>query len=1290
MLHLELLTRELLAVEEPIFMPTFVPSKVFAPQRGASPRAGFTLVEILLVVAVVAILSGVAMVAVTNTRESTRVSKLESDVATINAAIQVYQVNGGALPAIATPQQILDKLKTSADTASAAAIPGLHGSVVDRRLWVDPNDPPTGAEPRALWNGTAGRFVIATSGSNGVRNFLLDDTKAATNYGTEARTPGVVTQTNGWVWNYVDVAPTARGGPAGGPGTTTGTSGTSPTSRSALQLNPPTFSRAGASQIPLTDFDISLTLANPNPAGSSQVFYSVNGGAFTLYGGQTLVVTPNTSISAYAATNDPDHWTDSASAPNTYTVDPVTLVLTLNFPQTSFTFQQAGGAMVGVPAVTPSPGTMTITNTAQIPPSYQSSTQFDIRWTLDGTNPLTAASPNVTGAFSGSVPTPSITINPDLWGTTSSVAVKAAAKAKTAWFLSSTPVQSATLAISPTTLTAPTFDSPSGTYFSGLPATINFASGALYPVNARIYYTTDGTDPGNVGGNPVSGAILYSGTFNVLTLASPTSTITARVYGPSTYPQWFTPSAAITSIYQLYFPPPWHGYIVGQFNTTVNTAFNGIEQLNDGGNVDLSFNPGTGTGTGNSNSVRGSVFQSDGKAILVGDFTTYNGTTMNRIVRVNADGSRDTTFNIGTGFNGETTIVVVQPDGKILVGGSFTTYNGVARRNIARLNSDGSLDTTFTPGTGTTGSNSLVDAIAVQGDGKILLGGAFAAYNGTLRNNLVRVNSDGTVDTTFTIGTGPNDRVYSVIVQSDGNIFIGGAFSSYNGTSKGHVARLTSAGAIDSTFTIGSGASSDVYTAALQSDGKFVIGGSFNSYNGTSRKAIARINANGTLDTGFDLGTGSGVGSYTVLTISIQDDGQIIFGGDFAAYNPGSRANLMRVSSAGVPDDTFAPVDMRPQATVYATALNGSDKLLIGGDFTANTSVGLNNVARLGPSDGTLDTSFNPGTGTDSNSLVWGLAEQSDGRILIGGDFTTVDSHARAGIARLDTDGSIDASFNPGSGATGGGVWTVAVQTDGKILIAGQFTSYNGSAAPGIARLTSGGARDTSFSAGAGFNGYVSSSVIQPDGKIIVGGGFTTYAGVAAKRIVRINTNGTIDSTVGNAVGVDQGQVNWVGLQPDGKIIFGGSFTTVGGVARGGIARLNADGTLDTTFASSSGINSGAAINSFALQSDGKIVIGGTFTTYAGVARPRIARVNRDGTLDTAFSPGQGPTAVAPLTPNVQSVIVQPDAKIIIAGSFSGYNGTAVNKIIRLNADGTYDSAFGSSTLSIKTINNTR
>ena len=1259
----------------------------------ARVRAGFTLVEILLVVAAVAILSGAAVVAIGNARESTRVGKLESDVATLNAAIQAYLVNGGSLPASATPQQILDRLKTTADAATASTIPGLRGSFVDRRLTTEMQ---TAAEAgttqaRALWSGANRRFVVATSGAIGVKNFRLDDSIGDANYGAEPRTPTVSVADDGWVWDYADVPPTNPAGPGGAPGTTTVTPGSLPTAPTANQLAAPVFSEAGGT-LTLLNFDIPLTLSNPNPPGTSQIYYTIGGSPFALYKGETLTVTPGTAVTAYAATSDPDDWTDSNLAAHTYQAQPVTLGLALAFERTSYTFAQAGGEMVGGSPISPAPGTITLTNPAEIPATYRSSTQFDLRWTLDGTDPISSGTANVSAAFSGSVPTQNISLSPGSWGAGTTLAVRAAAKSKQAWFINS-PVQSADLTVAPTVMPEPVFGSDGGIYLSELPVEIDYDEAGVRPANARIYYTTDGTDPGNVNGNPLPTATLYSGSFAVLTLDTPNATITARAYGPADYPQWFTPSDPVTIAYELFYPPPWNGYIVGQFNTTVNTAFNGIQQLNESGSLDLTFNPGSGTGTGNSNSVRDAVFQPDGKAILVGDFTVYNGTAVNRIARVNSDGSLDTTFNIGTGFNGQTTVAVVQPDGKILVGGTFTTYNGVARRNIARLNSDGSLDTTFNPGTGTTGPNNInpgVESIAVQSDGRIVIAGAFTSYNGAARNHVVRVNSDGSIDATFTTGSGPNDRVYAALVQPDGRIVLAGAFTSYNGTTQNRITRVTSTGARDTAFTIGSGANKDVYAAALQSDGKIVIGGTFGSVNGTVRKAIARLNADGTLDTGFDLGTGSGVGSYTVLTLSVDSEDRIVVGGDFPAYNPGSRANLIRVGADGSYDETFAPGELRPNTTVYTAAVGEDDKVLVGGNFTAATTTGLNNVARLVPGTGALDLTFNPGTGTDSNSLVWGLAEQEDGKILIGGDFTSVNGRSRSGIARLNTDGSVDTGFDPGAGATGGGVWTIAVQPDGKVVIGGQFTKYKGVSMAGLARLSSAGALDASFVVGAGFNGYVSSSVLQPDGKIVIGGGFTTYQGGTAKRIARVNTNGSRDATVGSTVGVDDGQVNWVGLQPDGKILFGGSFTSVGGVTRRGIARLNADGTLDETFASSNGVEAGSAINSFGLQSDGKIVIGGTFKTYGGVARPGIARVTRTGALDTAFTPGQGPTAVAPLTANVQSVIVQPDAKIIIAGSFSGYNGVAVNKIIRLNADGTYDSGFGSSSLSIKTINNTR
>jgi uncharacterized delta-60 repeat protein len=183
----------------------------------------------------------------------------------------------------------------------------------------------------------------------------------------------------------------------------------------------------------------------------------------------------------------------------------------------------------------------------------------------------------------------------------------------------------------------------------------------------------------------------------------------------------------------------------------------------------------------------------------------------------------------------------VQSDGKILIGGFFTTYNGTSRGSLARLNTDGSLDTGFLA-TGA-GANSYVNSVVVQSDDKILIGGSFTTYNGTSRGSLARLNTDGSLDTGFLATfAGANNEVYSVAVQSDGKILIGGYFTAYNGTSRGYVARLNTDGSLDTGFlATGAGANSEVYSVAVQSDGKILIGGSFATYNGTSRVRIARL-----------------------------------------------------------------------------------------------------------------------------------------------------------------------------------------------------------------------------------------------------------------------------------------------------------------------------------------------------------------------------------------------------------------------------------------------------------------
>ena len=290
----------------------------------------------------------------------------------------------------------------------------------------------------------------------------------------------------------------------------------------------------------------------------------------------------------------------------------------------------------------------------------------------------------------------------------------------------------------------------------------------------------------------------------------------------------------------------------GTFTSYNGTTQNYLTRLNTDGTRDTGFNL---QGVGFNNGTRGIAVQSDGKIIVSGIFTTYNSATQNRLIRLNSDGTKDTGFSVGTGFNGGATAVAIQSTGKIVVGGLFTTYNGTTSNYIARLNTDGTIDTTFTTNIGTGfGSGSSIFSIAVQSDDKILVGGIFTSFNGTTQNRIIRLNSDGTRDTSFVTGTGFNDSTFAIDIQSDGNIIVGGQFSSYNGSSVGYgIAKLSSSGALNATFTTGTGTgfqaiANSVRGVRTQTDGKIMACGFFTTFNGNTANYIARLNSNGTSD----------------------------------------------------------------------------------------------------------------------------------------------------------------------------------------------------------------------------------------------------------------------------------------------------------------------------------------------------------------------------------------------------------------------------------------------------------
>ena len=311
------------------------------------------------------------------------------------------------------------------------------------------------------------------------------------------------------------------------------------------------------------------------------------------------------------------------------------------------------------------------------------------------------------------------------------------------------------------------------------------------------------------------------------------------------------------------------------------------------GKVDVTFAPVSGISGGLLSAIYSVAVHTNSKVLVGGNFSSFNSAPRNNLARLNSDGTLDAAFNPTSGANGEIEVVLVQGDAKILLAGKFSAVNGVGRNHIARLNGDGSLDTGFDPGAG---ANSTVWSLAVQADGKVLMGGDFSIVNGTNRSRIARLNADGSLDTSFNPGTGADDTVYSVLWQSTGKVLMGGNFLNINGTPRSHIARLTSSGAVDATFTPGAGANDYVFTMISQPDLRVFIAGNFTSFNGAPRACIARLNTNGDLDATFDPASGC---NLQVESLALQADGRLVMAGDFDQFDGTARNHIARLNSDG-------------------------------------------------------------------------------------------------------------------------------------------------------------------------------------------------------------------------------------------------------------------------------------------------------------------------------------------------------------------------------------------------------
>jgi uncharacterized delta-60 repeat protein len=518
----------------------------------------------------------------------------------------------------------------------------------------------------------------------------------------------------------------------------------------------------------------------------------------------------------------------------------------------------------------------------------------------------------------------------------------------------------------------------------------------------------------------------------------------------------------------------------------------------------------------------------------------------------------------------------------------------------------------------------------IQGDNKMVIVGDFNRVYTTTMNGVARLLPlpTGGLDPDFNIGTGANAYVQRVVVDSGNKPVLAGYFTSFNGTPCGYLVRLNYNGSVDATFNTGGlGADDRIWTLFKRSDNTWIIEGAFQNFNGSPRQCIANLAVNGTLNSqyaSFNLAhTGTTARVYT-----IEDSRQGLYiGGYFSGYGGKYHSRIARLNFDGTLDASFKTW---MDGTVTSIRTKSDGKILVAGNFglvygyTPRTG-----LARFNP-DGTVDRAFKPiVVKADGSMPDLAMANVLDnGQILIAGDFAQVADanrvmQPRSAFARLNADGSLDPTFNaqidiPGGSnirCVGGG------EKNGKYDVGG-YVYYNGAHCGFYTRLTSTGALDLTFGPTGGqtpaphvnlFNGEVRCGYDTADGKLILGGDFTAIIDNSGSppqvsRIARFTTNGLWDNTFLALPGANNPIYYMERQWPGNKILIGGTFTSYNGVARNYLARINQNGSADASFDPGAGPNGPI----YAIQWNDywkRARIGGAFTTYQGVSRVKIAQV---------------------------------------------------------------------------------
>lgn len=675
----------------------------------------------------------------------------------------------------------------------------------------------------------------------------------------------------------------------------------------------------------------------------------------------------------------------------------------------------------------------------------------------------------------------------------------------------------------------------------------------------------------------------------------------------------------------------------------------------------------------------GEYVQGDGEFLSYGNFTHVNGSPLMKVARFGIFGNVGLNLSCRITCDFTVTSVIPQTDGKVVIAGYSERANGIFPKTI-RIHSNNLPDTTFVDpwaGFASVPSQSRkANVVAIQADGKIYATLLSEGPSITSRS-IYRLNTDGTIDSGFSIpvfneGPGFRQSLAGISVLADGRVFI------FGNTPYGGLAKINADGSKDNvnfstpelTFPPGSDPGDPmrpfINSFGVQADGKYLFTGQFDTVNAAAKTWVARLNTDGSLDTAYSPDPAfTNAGNKLIATLN---DNKSIFirresGKKIARYNadgtldntysapdeitnvvraasyPGGKVLLygernnsgvneyMKLSAGGAFDSPFFRPNFINEIMVNTVYALPDGKSILIGNFTRVNGIARDGFARLN-ADGSLDNSFDMGSPFASSARILAIAVQNDGKLLLS-VFTSLPTGINlARLVRINLDGSIDGSFNP---SVPDGVEAIVVRPDGKILIGGYFDTINSVPRVSLALLNTDGTLDTSLAVTIGTNSQIEDIFLPGDGRMMIAGGLFGIPGATSDRLLRLNADGSVDTTFNYTEG---DLVNQIEMTSDGKFIVKGLE----------VNRLNSNGSLDTGFNWPS-LN---GLRSMVPRADGTVIIGGFFST----PRQGIARLTQNGSFDLLFDPESVSGPLPNWMVNVQTMSAQPDGKILIGGNF--------------------------------------